>query len=269
MPFASIMVAVDLTPAARERLRLAGLLADEAGAGLIGVTAGEPPFGVPPVGPTLGSSYALAAATEIVMNDLTRAQVLFEAEMGARKRASWRSGLGPSLPFLVAQAAAADLVVVGRREDAASFPFAIDPGDLAMQLGGPMLVVPPGIDRLEARRVLVGWKNTREARRAVRDALPFLGRASQVVVASVDDGAPAGTRDLVGLLNDHGIAARVVTPDPTGGTTAEALVGAAVECGADLIVAGAYGHSRLREWAFGGVTRALLAHTPVCCLMSH
>ncbi|UHC15860.1 universal stress protein [Methylobacterium currus] len=269
MPFASIMVAVDLTQAARERLRLAGHLADDLGAGLIGIAAGEPPFGVPPVGPTLGSSYALAAATEIVMNDLTRAQAVFETETGARRRVSWRSGLAPSLPFLVAQAAAADLVVVGRREDPASFPFAIDPGDLAMQLGGPILVVPPGIDHLEARRVLIGWKNTREARRAVRDALPLLRRASQVVIASVDDGKPAGTQDLVGLLRDHSIATRVVAPDATGVTTAEALVGAAAECGADLIVAGAYGHSRLREWAFGGVTRDLLAHTPVCCLMSH
>ncbi len=269
MTFASIMVAVDLTQAARERLRLAGHLADAAGAGLIGVAAGEPPFGVPPVGPTLGSSYAPAAATEIVMNDLTRAQAVFEAETSARRRASWRSGLAPSLPFLIAQAAAADLVVVGCREDAASFPFAIDPGDLAMQLGGPMLVVPPGRDRLEARRILIGWTDTREARRAVRDALPFLGQASEVVIASVDDGAPAGTQDLVGLLGDHGIATRVVTPDATGATTSEALLDAAAQCGADLIVAGAYGHSRLREWVFGGVTRDLLAHTPVCCLMSH
>ncbi len=181
---------------------------------------------------------------------------------------SWRSDLGPSLPFLVAQAAAADLVVVGRRDDSA--PFAIDPGDLAMQLGGPVLVVPPGCDHLEAGRVLIAWANTREARRAVRDAMPFLTRASRVVVASIDDGAgPADPRDLVGLLRAHGVVAEAVTPDATGASTAEALTDAAAEHGADLVVAGAYGHSRLREWAFGGVTRDLLAGSPVCCLMSH
>ncbi|MFH6783273.1 MULTISPECIES: universal stress protein [Methylobacterium] len=268
MTLASILVAVDLKAAARERLRLAGHLADEFGAGLIGVAADEPPFGVPPVGPTLGGTYALAAASEIVMNDLTRAHAVFEAEIGRGRRGEWRSNLGPSLPFLLAQAAAADLVVVGRRE--ASSSFAIDPGDLAMQLGGPVLIVPPGIDRLEARRVLIGWKYTREARRAVRDAMPFLTRASQVVIASVDDGfGAADPQDLIDLLRAHGIATQAVAPDATGTTVAEALTDAAAEHGADLVVAGAYGHSRLREWAFGGVTRDLMAGSPVCCLMSH
>lgn len=136
MTFASILVTVDLRPASRERLRLGSRLADRFGAGLIGVAADEPSFGVPPVGPTLGGTYTLPAASEMVLNDLARAHAIFEAEtegIGDRRRASWRSDLGPPLPFLVAQAAAADLVVVGRREDAAS--FAIDPGDLAMQLG--------------------------------------------------------------------------------------------------------------------------------------
>ncbi|TGD97687.1 universal stress protein [Methylobacterium nonmethylotrophicum] len=268
MTIASILVAVDLEPSARERLRLAGALADAFGAGLIGVAADEPPYGVPPVGPTLGSTYALAAASEMVMNDLTRAHAVFEAEIGRDRRRAWRSNLGPTLPFLIAQAAAADLVVVGRGE--APTLFAIDPGDLAMQLGGPVLVVPPGIDHLDAKRVLVGWKNTREARRAVRDAMPFLEKASQVVVASVDDGfGSADPRDLVALLRAHGIATRAVTPDATGTTVAEALTEAAAEYGVDLVVAGAYGHSRLREWAFGGVTRDLMAGSPVCCLMSH
>lgn len=268
MTIASILVAVDLEPSARERLRLAGHLADGFGACLIGVAADEPPYGVPPVGPTLGSTYAMAAASAMVMNDLTRAHAVFEAAIGRDRQGAWRSNLGPTLPFLIAQAAAADLVVVGRGE--APTLFAIDPGDLAMQLGGPVLVVPPGIDHLDAKRVLIGWKNTREARRAVRDAMPFLEKASQVVVASVDDGfGLADPRDLVALLQAHGIATRAVTPDATGTTVAGALTEAAAEYGADLVVAGAYGHSRLREWAFGGVTRDLMAGSPVCCLMSH
>ncbi len=268
MTIASILVAVDLKPSARERLRLAGHLADVFGAGLIGVAADEPPYGVPPVGPTLGSTYALAAASEIVMNDLTQAHAVFEAEIDRHRFRAWRSKLGPTLPYLIAQAAAADLVVVGRGEEPA--PLAIDPGDLAMQLGGPVLVVPPGIDHLDAKRVLVGWKNTREARRAMRDAMPFLAKASQVVVASVDDGfGPADAQDVIALLQAHGIATQAVTPDASGATVAEALTDAAAEYGADLVVAGAYGHSRLREWVFGGVTRELMAGSPVCCLMSH
>ena len=118
MTIASILVAVDLEPSARERLRLAGHLADAFGSGLIGVAADEPPYGVPPVGPTLGSTYALAAASEMVMNDLTRAHAVFEAEIGRDRRRAWRSNLGPSLPFLIAQAAAEDEAAIKRAEAA-------------------------------------------------------------------------------------------------------------------------------------------------------
>jgi nucleotide-binding universal stress UspA family protein len=116
----------------------------------------------------------------------------------------------------------------------------------------------------------VGWKDTREARRAVWDALPFLKRASQVVVISVDDGdGAADPQDIVGLLQVHDVYATSVRKDACGSAASEALVDAASEQAADLLVAGAYGHGRLREWAFGGVTRDLLAYAPICCLMSH
>ncbi len=174
---ASIMVAVDLGAEARDRVRLAGHLADDFRARLIGVAAEEASYAVPPIGPVPASAYALAANSELILNDLKRAHAVFEEAVGTRSRVEWHSNLDFPLPFLIGQAAAADLVVVGRKPASGPLLCSVDPGDLVMHLGRPVLVVPPGLDHLDVRRVAVGWKNTREARRAVRDALPFLTRA--------------------------------------------------------------------------------------------
>ena len=269
MTYASIMVAVDLTDGARSRVRLAAHLADDFHARLTGVAAEQPAYSVPPAGPTPASAYALAASNEIVLDELARAHALFTDVAGARSRIEWRSNLDFPLAFLIAQAAAADLVVVGRRTNLAPALFSVDPADAVMHLGSPVLVVPPGVDHLDAKRVVVGWKNTREARRAVWDALPFLKRASEVLVVSIDVEAGSDGQDTLRLLQAHDVAAIHVRRDAQGASVAEALVEAAAEHGADLIVTGAYGHGRLREWVFGGVTRGLLTGAPICCLMSH
>ena len=269
MSYASIMVAVDLGEHARERVRLAGHLADDFCARLIGVAAEMPAYEAAPVGPTLGSAYCLASVQEAVLNDLRMAHEAFKDAAGERSRVEWRSNLDFPAAFLERQSAAADLLVVGRGDDGSPL-MSVDPGDALMRLGLPLLVIPPKVDHLEAKRVAVAWKDTREARRAVRDALPFLKRASQVVVISVDDRKGADdTRDVVGLLQAHDVYATAIHKDAYGAATADALIEAASEQAADLIVLGGYGHGRLREWAFGGVTRDLLAGCPVCCLMSH
>ncbi|ACS41492.1 universal stress protein [Methylorubrum extorquens] len=269
MSYASIMVAVDLGEHARERVRLAGHLADDFNARLIGVAAEMPAYEAVPVGPTLGSAYCIGSVQEAVLNDLRLAHEAFEEAGGGRSRVEWRSNLDFPAAFLARQSAAADLLVVGRGDDGSRL-MSVDPGDALMRLGLPMLVVPPKVGHLDAKRVAVAWKDTREARRAVRDALPFLKRASQVVVISVDEGKGSDdTRDVIGLLQAHDVDATAVHRDAYGAVTADALIEPASEQAADLIVLGGYGHGRLREWAFGGVTRDLLAGCPVCCLMSH
>lgn len=114
MTYASIMVAMDLTDGARNRVRLAGRLADDFNARLIGVAAEQPAYVVPPVGPTPASAYALADSGETVLNDLRVAHEAFAAAAGGRNRLEWRSNLDVPVAFLAAQSAAADLVVVGR-----------------------------------------------------------------------------------------------------------------------------------------------------------
>jgi nucleotide-binding universal stress UspA family protein len=137
-----------------------------------------------------------------------------------------------------------------------------------------MLIVPPDVDTLKAERVLVGWKESREARRVLQDALPFLHEAKSVSIVEVcDHGMEASARghldDVVHYLARHRISVGSVAALPAKIGVADHLVDMAKSEGADLIVAGAYGHSRLGEWIFGGVTRDLLAASPVCCLVSN
>ncbi|WP_204314998.1 hypothetical protein, partial [Klebsiella pneumoniae] len=85
-------------------------------------------YAVPPVGPTPASAYALTASNETVLNDLRQAHAAFEEAAGNRSRVEWRSNIELPLPFLVAQAAAADLVVVGRKTEPGTMLFSVDPG---------------------------------------------------------------------------------------------------------------------------------------------
>ena len=121
-----------------------------------------------------------------------------------------------------------------------------------------------------AKNVLVAWKDSREARRAVVDAIPLLSGASEVVVATVDRDATRQAKqsvaDVAVFLRRHGIRARAEVVSEKG--DAAALKSLAGSMHADLIVAGAYGHSRLRELVFGGVTRSLLDEIGVNRLMS-
>lgn len=269
MLYASIMVAVDLGEHARDRIRLAAHLAENFQARLIGVAAEMPPYQGAPAGPTPGSAYFIPAIQEAVLNDLRLAHEIFDQTVAGRCRVEWRSTLDFPLAFLTLQAAGADLIVIGRDRDG-NLLLSVNAGDAVTELGRPVLVVPPNVDHIDAKSVVVAWKNTREARRAVWDALPFLTRASHVIILSIDEGnGAADGQDVVRLLQAHNINAKTDQLDARGAATAEALIDAASAHGADLIVAGAYGHSRMREWAFGGVTRDLLTSSPICCLMSH
>src|SRR5262249_41476521 len=121
---------------------------------------------------------------------------------------------------------------------------------------------------------VVAWKDTRESRRAVRDALPFLQEAKEVVLVEVGEHesqsqAKKNLADVAAYLVRHQVVvAAEVWRRPPGLVAAE-LLRVVQEEKEDLIVAGGYGHSRLGEWIFGGVTRELLAASPVCCLLSH
>ena len=164
--------------------------------------------------------------------------------------------------------------LVYKTEDAKFDAVCEEIADLS-KTGRPVLVVPPTVHTSPAGAgVVIGWAETREARRAVSDALPFLQRARHVSVAHVyaegeRESACRCVDDVVAFLDRHKIKAEAVVQPRTGTSTAKQLVAIAREKHAGLIVMGGYGHARLREWAFGGVTREMLKASPVCLLLSH
>jgi nucleotide-binding universal stress UspA family protein len=136
------------------------------------------------------------------------------------------------------------------------------------------LVVPNAVTSLSPKRIAIAWKDVREARRAVQDALPFLRQAENIMIVEVSeqaggDEASSRLRDVANYLVRHGveiIAERVLPADVTATNSLLRLI---EDENINLMVAGGYGHSRLGEWAYGGVTRDLLAESPICCLFSH
>lgn len=271
MTIRTIMVSVDLGAATADRVQLAAGLAERLPARLIGVGACRVPSFLP-VGDMLAVERIYEDEEQRAREQLEGAKALFEREAGSLPRTEWRSALAEPLAYHAEQAREADLVVVGRQgpADGAPGPMAVPTGAVLMAVGRPVLVVPPGLERLGPGCAVVAWKDTREARRAVRDALPLLSRAERICVAAVGpDAHHEGAEGVAAYLAGHGLTATThLLPDSVIGA-GDALLRFAGREGADLLVMGAYGHSRLREWIFGGATRDILQTTPICCLMSH
>lgn len=214
-----------------------------------------------------------------VERELAACRDRFSAALeGAATTVEWRSTVtyGALADYVVDQARAADLLItpVDRAE---SSPLAsrrhVSAADLVLRAGRPVLVVGDQVERLDLASVVVAWRDTREARRAAQDALPLLRLADRVTVVEIAragdlDEARSRLEDVADWLARHGIAAapRAVAAQ---GDDASQLAGLAAELDAGLLVAGAYGHARLRQWALGGVTEDLLLQPSRCTLVSH
>ena len=166
----------------------------------------------------------------------------------------------------------ADLVVLSRPAAAASEQEAINLLEGALFDGdAATLVCPMAVPSVPGERVLIGWNGDREALRAVRRAMPFLQAAGRVEIAVIDPAGDAGEpgADLALLLARHGIGVDITTHARAGQSVGDLLRQRAVDLDADLLVMGAYGHSRFREYVIGGVTRDMLEDAPVPVLMAH
>lgn len=273
MSLASVMVYVDSQQQDEGQIAVAEGVANSFGAALLGVSAiaTEPPF--------VAEGVIIEQTTA---DDLERMRATLSAKEAWFRRivrlpsekVEWRWAIGFPTEFLVEQSRAADLVVVRRSQPKAKSTHYLDAAGAMLRLGRPILAVPDGVTALSGDRIVVGWKDAREARLAVRDALPFLTRASQVTIAEIctsseQDSARDRVRDVARYLQRHGVncqhEVRVHTAEPDAGY----LVRLAADVGADLVVTGGYGHSRLGEWIFGGMTQSLLQQAPTCLLMSH
>jgi nucleotide-binding universal stress UspA family protein len=276
MSYKVLMVHVDLDDGGDARARLAVELAGRFDAVLIGVSAWTP---------SPASSVDFAAIEPVpdladlrVMEDVLKTRgEKFRALAGKASRpAEWRSALELPTEFVLREGRAADLMIIGgTRHPILRDPYgSVDPGAVLLRAGRPILRVPPGIASLAGKRVAVAWRDTREARRAIVDALPFLRQAQAVaIVEFAEPGEEASARDrledVMQFLQRHGVNNAYERVRPIDVTVTNALFHFVQDDGIDLIVAGGYGHSRLGEWIFGGVTHDLLTASPVCCLLSH
>jgi nucleotide-binding universal stress UspA family protein len=275
MTYSSLMVYLDLYQSNDARLHVAGDLAEQFDAKLIGIACCQPQPTVYADGSfAQGLVAKLRAEAEEKLQSLQkRFTTAFENRV---KDVEWRAAFAAPADFVAHEARSADLVITGADQSGAlSDPmWRLDPSELVMRLGRPMLVVPPEVDRLKLSNVVVGWKDTREARRAVVDALPLLQKAKEVTVVEIveqdRDRAAAARRvaDVAAWLGRHGVDACHMVPTLRGDAV-EQLARHASDIEADIIVAGAYGHTRMREWIFGGVTRDLVAASRRCSFLSH
>lgn len=268
MAFKNILVHQPLGDTKDSTLSIAANLAQRFDAKLIGIAASDVSF----------SGYADAEVTRklrsMTESALKEVAERFHAGVGGHGNVEWRHAITKPTAYVAQQARAADLVVTAAIQRTYFDPLTeLDPGQLIMQAGRPVLVVPPEVKLLNARHILVAWKDTREARRAVSDALPFLQAATDVTVVEIvepshEKAIRDSCEDVVAWLGRHDVCATAHTVisdyDSFG-----AFEGLLLQNAADLIVAGAYGHSRLQEWIFGGVTRDLLMKSRYCCLFSN
>ena len=275
MDYKTVMVSLALDRPNDACLAVAGDLAERFGTHVVGIAASDlrPPLYFADGG---YAQKLLDDESIAIRQRLSELEAEFRTSVQKRaKSVEWRSAQALPVPYILQQARRADILVVGARSETIVDPCAAaDPGDLLMQAGRPLIVVPPAVEWFDLRSVLVVWKDVREARRAVFDALPILAGAGDVTIAEIpEQGADRSdallhVADVASWLLGHGIVASTVVPDSAGGVT-EQLDRIAADVGAGAIIAGAYGHSRLREWIFGGVTRRLLDPSNRCSLLSH
>ncbi len=272
MGYKSIGVSMALGSSNRACLTVAAELAERFNARVIGMAATILPA---PLYYTDGSYGAELLEREGagLRKSLANAEAEFRHALDGRiKTSEWRDSLTIAKDFIPAQARSVDIVVTAAQQDEDSDPYAMaSPSDLVMEAGRPVLVVPASTTWLDLRRILVAWKDTRESRRAVADALPLLQKAEEVTVAEVCDAlnepmASERANDVAAWLLRHGVAASAITKEDTN--TPENLESIASDMGAGVIVAGAYGHSRLRQWVLGGVTQHFITRPSRCVLLS-
>jgi nucleotide-binding universal stress UspA family protein len=217
------------------------------------------------------SRDAIARAEAVFRENLRESQVSL----------SWRAEVAYPDTALANAACAADLVLAYRTTgyayratgdiDASLYAA---PDSVVMEAGLPVLLMPAKESEFKADTILLAWKNTRESRRAITANLPLLARAKRVLVAAVCHRDAIETvekelADVSGRLARHGVNAATLAEVDAPGAAGRRLLRIAQTDQSDLIVAGGYGHSRLREWILGGVTRDLIDDGRRYILLTH
>lgn len=274
MTLKTLLVHIDDTPAGKARLDAAVTLASDRDAHLVGLGI-RPPEPVP--------AYGAAVIPKALVRDISKEndehmsalrkqfeEILRRA--GREAASEWRAVTGEPEDSASLHGRYSDLMILGQ-VGLKQTPEGLR--DLAeaviLESGRPVLVIPEkGAPASIGRRILVAWDGSREAARAVSDALPFLREAEKATLLSVtsDTSRQLPGAEIAAHLDRHGV--NVESDSQTArGPTGETIMKQAEGLGCDLIVTGAYGHARWREIVLGGVTNTLLRHSPLPVFMSH
>jgi len=278
MSYETILVHCDASKTAPLRLHVATELAGRFGSRLVGCHA-RPPFNAPAFA---DDAYALAplyeAYEERAKADLVISRTAFDkAIKGKEIKSEWRVVDGNADDELIVAARYADLLVVGQSDpDGVMATPPHLPETVAMAAGRPVLIVPRfGVAKPPGKVVMLCWNASRESARAAADALHFLQAAEKVIVLVVDPhesmlghGAEPGA-DAATWLARNGVKVTVQREVALDSDVGNLILSRALDYDVDLIVMGVYGHSRMREFVLGGVTRTLLSSMTVPVLMSH
>lgn len=276
MSYKTILVHIDPSQDYTTRLGAAIKLAAQYDAHLVALYAQEqfvlPSYLLVQVGEEIIAGQKKAAAEE-----MARAEADFNRQVSnaGLEKVEWRTAVQDPLDAIILHARYADLAVLGQSDWADNLDIATSlSARVPLAAGRPVLILPnAGSFPTIGRRILLAWDASREASRAVIDAIPFLKLANMVTVMAVDPrrgklGCLPGA-DIGLFLARHGIRVEVTTDPGTEIDIGNELLSRAADLSADLIVMGCYGHSRLREWVLGGATRTLLQSMTVPVLMSH
>ena len=279
MSFKDILVHVDSTPASRVRLRLALSLAQRFKARVSGMHVipdpHVPPYFKPSAVERIAEIYA-ENAREAAM----QAEVLFHEEtetQDARAVGAWECVDGELAERIAERARFADLLILGQfdTENPPTLSAFLLPAKVVFGAASPVLVVPNTETSSDiGTRIVAAWDGSREAARAIRDAMPLLRDAEQVLLLVIDPVRQGHIHDgpdapqLAAHLSRHGVPVQVAEDLSEEKNVTDALLAHAVEFGSDLLVIGAYGHSRVWEFIIGGTTQDLLEKTSIPVLMS-
>lgn len=281
MSLKDILVHLDATPQSETRLDLAIDLARRHEAHLTALFVLD--IGLPLI--AMGDGGGGAAIASVIddlraagLADASRIEAAYRERLRREAlRGEWRQAEGMLAELIALHTRYADLVILGQDDPEGGGPGTPGlAGDVLFGAGRPVLVVPyAGRFTSLGRRVLIGWNASRESARAVNDALPLIAKAETACVLAanprggIDGHGEEPGADIALHLARHGVKVSVehrVAPDVPD---ADLLLNQAADMNADLIVIGAYGHSRLREFVLGGVTRTILRQMTAPVLMSH
>lgn len=253
-------------------IALACRAADRWGGKILGLHASQDPVSmVPLVGEGMSGSMVeqmLSHAQGINESRAQAAHAVFADIVGPRPQ-SWLAVQGDAGEMLARHGRLTDLIVMGRGRDGDGVGLMDELAGALTDTGRPVLLCGGHVPDRLGRHVAVAWKPSAEAARAIAFARPILRDAETVSLISVDEPVD---QDVLAYLADHGITATALAVkhrDFDNSHTGPILLEECRRIGADLLVMGAFSHSRLRQLVLGGVTRHILSHAQIPCLLSH